>query len=157
MRAVLVAPLAASVAIAVLAAGCGDEGSTAPTRAEFVAGVNEICAETRSRIESEFTAYGASKARRKAEGAQRSGALTPDEVAAKVAQKIIIPAMGDEVDELRALGLPNRENDRAEELLDAFGEGVRKAKAHPERAARDGSEAFGEARRLAREFGIENC
>jgi alkanesulfonate monooxygenase SsuD/methylene tetrahydromethanopterin reductase-like flavin-dependent oxidoreductase (luciferase family) len=157
VRAVLVVSLVALAPAAALLAGCGGDGTTTLVRAEFVAGANEICAETRARIESEFTAYGTSEARRRAEKGQRSGALTADEVAAKVALRIILPALEDEVDKLRAVGLPDRASDRAEELLEAFDEGVRTAKAHPERAARDGSEAFGEARRLAREFGIESC
>jgi hypothetical protein len=146
----------AALVVAVLV-GCGGNEGTAITKAEFIEKANAVCAKTKERVETEFAAYGDSGEAREAERAQRANELTVNEAAAKVAVKILIPAMRQEVEELRDLGVPSEGEGRAEALLDAFAEGIEKAEARPERAARDGTEAFGRSGRLAEEYGIENC
>jgi hypothetical protein len=129
-------------------------------KAEFVERANAVCLETRKEIAAEFSSYGESRVAREAEKAQRAGELTAgeaNEAAARVAERILIPAMRSQLEELRGLGTPREDGDRAEAMIDAFDEGIEKAEARPERAARDGSEAFGKARRLATEFGVTSC
>jgi len=140
-----------------VSSGCGASEGTAITRAEFIEDANAVCAKARKRIQAEFTAYGEGEEAREAERGQRAGELTANQVAANVGVKILVPAMRREVEELRSLGIPSKGEHQAEALLDAFDEGVERAEAHPERAARDGTEAFGEPGRLAREYGIESC
>jgi hypothetical protein len=156
------AVLALVAAIATIAAipACGGGDSAELTKTEFAARADAICSKTRKRIEAEFTAYGESKAAREAAEAQRANELTAakaNEAAATVAETILIPAMRQELEELHDLGVPAEDDKRAEALFDALEQGIAKAEARPERAARDGSEAFGELRRLADEYGIESC
>jgi len=149
------------LAVAAILTGCGDgedaNGQTAITKEEFVKQANAICSNTRRRIEAEFAAYGRSGEAKEAEEAQQANELTGDEAAARVGEKILIPAMRQQLEELRSLDVPSESEDRAEALLGAFGEGIKKAEARPERAARDGTEAFGKSGRLAGEYGIESC
>lgn len=142
--------------ITLISIGCG-EGGTAITKAEFIERANAVCLKARNRIEAEFAAYGESGEAKEVERAQRANELTANQAASKVAQRILIPATRQEVEELRDLGIPSEDEDRAEALLDAFEEGIEKAEAHPERAARDGTEAFGKPGRLAADYGIESC
>ncbi|HXR30553.1 MAG TPA: hypothetical protein VN752_05390 [Solirubrobacterales bacterium] len=152
------AVLALATTIALISA-CGGEDSEL-TKAEFVERANAVCLQTRERIEAEFTAYGESRAAREAVRAQRADELSAEkanEAAATVAERILIPAMRRQLEELRDVGLPGGDEKRAAALLDALEDGIARAEARPERAARDGTEAFGELRRLADEYGIESC
>jgi hypothetical protein len=137
--------------------GCGGGESPAISRAQFVREASAICGRTRDRIQSEFAAYGKSREGREAVRAEKAGELTYGEEAVRVGRRIVIPAMRRQFDELRALGVPAGGEERAKVLLAAFGAGVGKAEAHPERAAQDGTEAFGKQERLAEEYGLENC
>jgi hypothetical protein len=155
--------LCGALALASAFAGCGGDdagGEVTITRAKFIERANAVCLETRREISAEFASYGESRVAKEAERAQRANELSADEAneaAAKVAERILIPAMRTQLEELRELGTPSEDGDRARAMLDAFDEGLEKAEARPERAARDGTEAFGRAGRLADEYGIANC
>lgn len=151
----LVVLFVASLAIALVVAGCGG-GSDEPagvSKAEFIREANAICEQTGERIESEFAAYLESG---EAERTGEANDLTNDEAAARVAEEILIPAMRQRLEKLRALGIQDGD-ERASALLEAFDEGIEKAEAHPERAVRDGTEAFGKSERLASEYGLDSC
>lgn len=162
LGAVLVS-LSSALALALILAGCsGDDGGGQAfiAKAEFIERANAICLKTRREIAAEFAVYGKSRAAREAERARQANELSTaeaNEAAASVAKRILIPAMRTQQEELRNLGSPNEGGDQAQAVLDAFDEGIEKAEARPERAARDGTEAFGKAGRLAEEFGIASC
>lgn len=151
------------LALASVLAGCGGGGAGGQVtiaKAEFIEQANAVCLRTRKEIAAEFASYGESRVAREAERAQRAGELTANEAneaAARVAERILIPAMRSQLEELRELGTPSEDDDRAQAVVDAFDEGIEKAEARPERAARDGTEAFGRAHRLADEYGVANC
>lgn len=156
----VLALFSAAAVIALSLAGCGGDERTAITKTEFIDQANAICLKTSKQIETEFAAYGESEAAKEAERAQRANELTANaanQAAARVTERILIPAMRQQLDELRSLGFPDGDEARAKALLDAFDEGIEKAEARPERAARDGTEAFGKSGRLAGEYGIESC
>jgi hypothetical protein len=142
--------------LALIPFGCGG-GSTGISREEFVKEASSVCRKTGERIQSEFTAYGKSREGREDVRAEEAGELTFREAAIGVANEIVIPAMRRQLAELRALGVPEGDEGRAKALLDAFGEGVEKAEKRPERAAQDGTEAFGRQERLADEYGLQGC
>lgn len=143
------------LAAALIAAGCGGSGSGEPTpiaKSDFIEGAEAVCAEAARRIESEFQAY-----ERSGRAADEANELSVNEAAASVAKKILIPAKRQELEELRKLEIPEEDADRVNAMIAALDEGVEKAEARPERAARDGTEAFGKVDRLAAEYGIEGC
>jgi len=150
--------IGAALACALAIAGCGGgarEGSI--SKAEFVKQASEICRQADARIRAKFSAYGRSRERRQIERAERAGELTFKEAAAQVGERLLIPVMRKEFEELRGLGIPDESQRRTRALLTAFGEGIEAAEAHPERAAHDGTEAFGKSSRLADEYGLERC
>jgi hypothetical protein len=143
--------------VASILAGCGGGESDEPmqiSKREFVEKGSAICLATRRGIRSDFEVYARG---REAGLAGKADELTPEEAAAKVGGKIIVPAMKRELEEFRALGMPQGDDDRVKALLSAFEEGVEKAEAHPERAATTGTEAFGKSGKLASEYGLEGC
>jgi hypothetical protein len=150
----------AALTAVVILAGCGESDEPAISKAEFIEQASAVCAKTSSRIETEFAAYGESREAREVERARRANELTAEKAnkaAARVGEEILIPAIRRQLAELRELGVPREDGGGTEELLAAFDEGIEKAEARPERAARDGTEAFGKSRRLAEEYGIDNC
>lgn len=149
--------LGAALLIVLVMSGCG--GGRAPTvsRAHFVAEASEICKGTSQRIQAELAAYGRSRGEKEAERAEKAGKLSYAEAAMRLAQRILIPAKKQELDEFRALGIPQEDSQSANALLSAFEEGIEKAEEHPERAVQDGTEAFGKQERLADEYGLRAC
>jgi hypothetical protein len=145
---------------ALIPAGCGGGGGeeTAQiSRSAFVEKGSAICVATRRGIRSDFEAFTKGKQGKEVERAEKANELTPEEAAAQVGEEIIVPAMRQELEELRALGVPPGDDDKVTALLVAFEEGVEKAEKHPERAATVGTEAFGESGRVAGDYGLEGC
>jgi hypothetical protein len=146
--------------MASIAAGCGggDGDERAPiSRSAFVEKGSAICVATRQGIRSDFEAFTTGDEGREIERAEKAGELTPEEAAAQVGEEIIVPAMRKELEEFRALGIPPGDNDEVATLLKAFEEGLEKAEGHPERAAANGTEAFGSSGEVAGDYGLEGC
>lgn len=146
------------IALTLVLAGCGSDDEPARiSKSEFLEKASVICVSTRRGIRADFETYARGREGRSDALAEKAGKLTPEEAAAKVGGKIIVPAMKRELEELRALGIPQGDGARVNALLSAFEEGVEKAEAHPERAAATGTEAFGRSGKLAGEYGLEGC
>lgn len=149
---------ALTVALSVTGCGGGDgEESVQILRSAFAEKGSAICLATRRKIRSDFEAYVRGQEGREVERAEKAGKLTAEEAAAKVGETIIVPAMRQELEELEALGAPAGDKDRVNALLTAFEEGVERAARHPERAASDGTEAFGKSGKVAANYGLEGC
>lgn len=147
-----------ALALAFLAVGCGSGDEPAPiSRSAFVEKGSTICVATRQGIRSDFETFTKGKGGREIERAEKANEMTPEEAAAQVGEEIIVPAMRKELEEFRALGVPPEDDDKVAALLNALQEGVEKAEKHPERAATDGTEAFGNSREVADDYGLEGC
>ena len=152
--------LLAASAVALTLAGCGGAAGEEPapiSRSAFVEKGSAICVATRQGIRSDFEAFTKGREGREIERAEKANELTPEEAAAQVGEEIIVPAMRQELEELRALGVPPGDDEKVMALLTAFEEGVEKAEEHPERAATDGTEAFGKSGRAADAYGLDGC
>lgn len=152
--------LLGALVVVLTVAGCGGSDGDETTRvskAEFVKEGGAICVATRKGIRSDFEAFTRSSEGRELERAEKANELTPVEAAAKVGEEIIVPAMRQELEEFRALGIPDGDDDQVNALLEAFEEGAEKAEEHPERAATDGTEAFGGSGDVADDFGLVGC
>jgi hypothetical protein len=152
--------LLGALVITAAVAGCGGgDGDEPPpiSRSAFVEKGSAICVSTRQGIRSDFEAFTKGSEGQEVARAERAGELTPEEAAARVGEKIIIPAMRQELEEFRALGIPPGDSDKVTALLETFEEGVKKAEKSPERAAASGTEAFGESGRVAAAYGLEGC
>jgi hypothetical protein len=152
--------LLCALTAAVIVAGCGGGDGEEPvpiSRSSFIKRGSAICVATRRGIRSDFETFTKGKGGREIERAEKANELTPEEAAEQVGEEIIVPAMRQELEEFRTLGVPPEDDDKVTALLEAFEEGVEKAEEHPERAATNGTEAFGESRRVAGGYGIEGC
>jgi hypothetical protein len=148
------------LAATLIVAGCGGangEGSAPISRSAFVEKGSAICVATRQGIRSDFETFTKGEGGREIARAEKANELTPEEAAAQVGEEIIVPAMRQELEEFRALGVPPGDDEKVTALLKALQEGVEKAEKHPERAATDGTEAFGKSREVADDYGLEGC
>jgi hypothetical protein len=142
----------------VVGCGGGDGDKTdRVSKSEFVKEGSAICVATRKGIRSDFEAYIRGRKGREIERAEQANEMTAEEAAAKVGDEVIVPAMRQELEEFLSLGIPEGDDVQVKALLKTFDEGVEKAERHPERAAMNGTEAFGESGRLAGEYGLEGC
>jgi hypothetical protein len=156
----LLGAVPAGLTAALLIAGCGggsDEEPAQISKVAFVERGSAICLSAKRQIRSDFEAYRKGRQGEEIERAEKANELTPEEAAAKVGKEIIVPVMRQELEEFRALGIPAGDDEQVDALLAAFEEGVEKAERHPERAAMDGTEAFGGSGKVADGYGLENC
>ncbi|MGH2975106.1 MAG: hypothetical protein ACRDLL_09615 [Solirubrobacterales bacterium] len=150
----------AVLAIAVIGVGCGGGGNgveVAIPKPEFVKRASVVCQKASRRIKTEFAAYLNGGKSKEVERAEKAGEMTTGEAASMIAEEIVIPAMREERDAIRLLGIPAGDKGRAVALVAAFRSGVEEAEAHPQKAAEDGTDAFGRQERLAREYGLDGC
>jgi hypothetical protein len=146
----------ASVALVLLVAGCGG-GDSAPeaseaSKAAFIKKADAICRRGYERMQDDLAPL--FKNRQRALQILKHPSKADYEA---VIDKVLIPNLSREVKEIRALGAPSGDEDRVEEILVAFEEGIETAENDPQ-AARNSSEAiFGIGKRLAGEYGLEVC
>lgn len=150
----LIATMAAGLAIAVIVSGCGggdgnDSASGSISKAAFVKRGNAICEATHNKVRSEIATL--------LRGHEPTNAVEAVEAEAEVGTKVLIPVMRDQAREIDALGAPAGDEARVKAIVVATEEGLVKAAKHPERAVKDGTEAFGKANRLARAYGLTAC
>ena len=153
-----ISALGALAAIAcLLLAGCGggDEEASdtaAPiTKAQFIAQARTACARIHRAARTEFLAF-----------LDSSGGepKDPDALAAyqaELGRKFVIGLKRQELEELRALGLPSDDRGGAKAIIVSLEEGIRKAEQDPAKAAQNSTESLGEAEKLARRYGLVGC
>ena len=77
--------------------------------------------------------------------------------AEEIANTIIIPAVQKEIDELHALGAPEGEEERVEEILDAAGEALEEGEEDPAGLVSGGGDFFAGVNKMANEYGLTVC
>ena len=108
--------IAAVAALAVVFAGCGDsdesttDSGASLTKAEFIKQGNALCAVGNKKIENGFGKF--------AKENNLSQNQEPSKVELRGASEdILIPAVSNQIDELRALGTPEGDEGEVDELL----------------------------------------
>jgi hypothetical protein len=149
MRTRLFAALAV-LAMAV-AVGCGDdEESTegAPTKEEFIAQADEICAEGDAEI---------NQAAQETFGQGRPSPQQQEEFITET----VLPSIQDQIDGIRELTPPEGDEEAINEFLDsaqtALDESVEDPTTIVESAQGSGEDPFAETARLGEEYGFQNC
>jgi hypothetical protein len=135
-------------ALALVVAGCGDGDDTTAslTRVEFVKQANEICKKQEERRSRMILAALAKKGQGKA--------LSKSEK-----EDLVLRALGpyeEIVGELEALGAPEGDGERIEELVKAMEKAAREIKADPFKAI-GSSGQYKEANTLAEDYDLEEC
>jgi hypothetical protein len=141
--------MALGLMIAGIVAGCGGNDSGSISKAEFVKQGNAICEATHSKVRARVAAL--------LRGREPTNPAEALKAEAEVGRRVLIPAMRDQAQEIGALGAPSGDAARVKAIVAATEEGLGKAAKHPERAVKDGTEAFGKADRLARAYGLTAC
>jgi hypothetical protein len=148
-----IALLAGALAIALIVAGCGsssDDSTASITKAEFIEKSDAACTRGNEQIESEFQSY----AKKNGIGEKKE----PTEAqSTELSETILLPAVQQEVEEIRALGAPSGEEDEVNAILDAVEEGIEKGEEDPGSLVTENPAAFAKANKLAGEYGLKVC
>lgn len=144
---------AALVLLALLFPGCGNDDepppaeatATAPSKPEFLTRADEICLSIETQIEAAgddlFSA---------------AGRPDPAEVR-EFAFGVAIPKLREEVEAIRALGVPPGDEQPIEAILAAAELGIEQIRRNPEVLVSSAPPALREAGRLARDYGSREC
>lgn len=160
MRKSLIGLLVAGAAIAMIVGGCGggDEttdstagtDSTELTKAQFVKQGNAICAEASEELNNEVQKF--FKENGVAENEQPASAEL-----AEVAEDLVTPIIGREIEEIRELGAPAGEEQQVDKILSAAEEGVEKGEKNPDSLLEKNGGPFAKANELAIDYGLNVC
>ncbi|HEV2858411.1 MAG TPA: hypothetical protein VGW80_08420 [Solirubrobacterales bacterium] len=147
--------LAAVVAIAMIAAGCGSSDDSTDstgslTKAEFVKQGNAICAKGEKEIGEGFEEF--AKENNLPKNKQPSQAQLTEAV-----EEVVLPTVSDEVESIRDLGLPKEGGKEADEVLKAAEEAIEKGEEDPAALASEKNDPFADANKKARDFGLTKC
>ena len=158
MRTRGVAFLAGALAVALIVAGCGGGGggelsTSSISKAAFIKKLDAICAKGNEKAEANFGAYA------------KKNNFTPADLnkkmseaeAAELAETVLLPAVKQEVVQIRKLSVPSSDRDRIEAMLDAIEEGIETTERIPKVVLEEISVGFGVANRLAKEYGLQVC
>lgn len=145
--------IVAIFAAALLVAGCGgddDSGSSASSisKEEFIAKADAICKKGTGRMQTALLA---------ALKDQRNITKVSTVEQEKIVTTVMVPSVSREVKELRALGIPDGDEERVDAMIKALEEGVETAERNPEVVTNSSDAIFGIASRIGGEYGLEAC
>ncbi len=137
----LLLALTASVA---LAACGGDDGSDAPTKSEFIAEADAICAQGDEEIQKA--------------GEEQFGDEAPNrEDLVAFAEDTVIPNIEQQATDLRELTPPEGDEKTIESLLDSLDDGVSELADDPAAAVESQQNPLVDANEQAREYSLTSC
>ena len=156
----LVASLVALAVLALLVAGCGDdgEGDTTPaggssgsiSKAEFVEQGNEICAAGNEELASGIDEF--------AEDNGLSGGDQPSqEQLDELASEVVLPSIAKQIGEIRDLGAPKGQEQEVEAFLEHAETTIEETEADPGRLTREGFSPFAAVFKEAVGLGLVVC
>ncbi len=156
----------AALACVLVAAGCGSSSSDsdgssssdAPpiTQALFVAKGDTICTDGRKEVEADFTAY-LKKEKLKGIGESGESAAETKKHETALVKTIALPALREQVEKIKALGLPEGAEDEAEEFLEAVEEDITIGEQDPQALFKNAKKTFAKSDKIAQEIGFEVC
>jgi hypothetical protein len=144
----LIALIGAVMAFAAIAAGCGSSDSTTDstaslTKAEFLKQGNAICAAGNEEINAGFNKF-------LPKGKQPSKAELDEAM-----ETVLIPSISKQVEEIRALGAPEGEEEAVEDFLAGAEEELEKGEEEPASLATNAS--FSKTNREGKAIGLTSC
>jgi hypothetical protein len=118
------------LAVAILGAGCGDDGestaSASVTKAQFTKEANSICAERGKEQKAAFENYG-----EEVRAASKDGEVTPKmerKVADELIEETIIPSLEDQLDQMEEIGAPAADEAEIARMLRSLSLGIEELK-----------------------------
>ncbi len=143
--------LIAALVVALLGAGCGGGSSSSGesiSKEEFVAKADAICKRSNERMEAGF-----GKILKDAKSLTKPSKAEYE----MLVSEVMVPNLKREVAELRALGIPDGDEERVDAMLSALEEGEETAERNPKAVTASSDAVFGIASRIAGEYGLEVC
>jgi hypothetical protein len=143
---------AGALAIALIFAGCGGDSSSSAnsiSKEEFIAKADAICKRGTQRMEAGLVKFltNGGKIQKPSQADNEKFVVT-----------VMTPSLKREIKELRALGIPDGDEEKVEAMIASLEEGLDTAEDNPEVVAAGSTDiVFGIASRLAGEYGIETC
>jgi hypothetical protein len=138
--------------IALVVAGCGGgDSSTAAgsiSKEEFIAKADSICKRGTERIQAALAVA--------LKNQPNITKVTKGEQEKIVITKMV-PSVSREAKELRALGVPDGDDEKVDAMITALEEGVETAERDPQAVTKSSDAIFGIASRIAGEYGAEAC
>jgi major membrane immunogen (membrane-anchored lipoprotein) len=146
----IIALFAAVLAVALVVVGCGssDSSTASITKAEFIKQADADCKKGEEEIQKDLAVY--LKEHKDLEKP------TEDDYS-ELVEAVLVPAAEQEIDDIRALGIPSGDEDQVEAMLDAREASIEKAQEEPKAVVQNGGSVFGEASKLAKEYGLKDC
>jgi hypothetical protein len=124
-----------------LLVGCGG-GEKHPTKADFVAKANAICATGNKQIDADLKAVGDNPSEQEMQDAIKTK---------------LIPNVESQLDDIRDLGSPKGDEDKVKAIVDNAQSAADKVKEDPSLLTQEGADPFEEANRLAGDYGLSEC
>jgi hypothetical protein len=133
-------------------AACGDGGDETETvalpKAQYIAKADAICDKTEKRQEAALKAY---------EKQNKGTSFEDPKVQEALIREAAVPPLNQQVEELRALGVPEVEAGKAEEVVDGIEEATREAEDNPIVMLESTETPFSPVEKKARAFGFKTC
>jgi hypothetical protein len=144
--------IAAAMAIALVVAGCGggDSGTTAGSisKEKFMVKADAICKNGTERMQAAiFAALKHPRDLTKVSQAEQE----------KIVTTAMVPSVEREVKELRALPVPEGDEERVDAMITALEEGIETAERDTEAVTKSSDVLFGISSRIAGEYGLKAC
>lgn len=150
------AVLAGVLALALVAAGCGGGGGGSDTavaeasitKADYVKKAEAVCKKGEEELQADFATFLKEKENvKKATEADY----------AELLEKVVAPNITTEVEELGELDVPQGDASQIEAMLKARVDSIAIAESNPKAMVAKSEEVFGQASKLAREYGLKAC
>lgn len=150
MRNFIVISVVGSVATALLVAGCGGGGAEAEQidKATFVKQADQICEQVSGKMSAGVLAIGRREAARPGYDVEKTQI--------DVVTTVVVPGLEEELQKLRALGIPEDASAEAKAFVNALQKGIEQAKAKP-KATAEGYRPYEAAEVNAAKLGISEC
>jgi len=140
--------------IALVGAGCGGSGDSSSTttgsisKVAFIKKVDGVCQKGTERMQRAILVF----------LKQHKDVKRPNKAQSeKLVGSAIVPSVKTELKELKALDVPEGDEERVEAIISALEEGLETAEANPEAVVASSDAVFGISGRLAGEYGAEVC
>jgi len=146
--------VAVAMVIALVGAGCGGSGDSSSTttgsisKVAFIKKVDGVCQKGTERMQRAILVF----------LKQHKDVKRPNKAQSeKLVGSAIVPSVKTELKELKALDVPEGDEERVEAIISALEEGLETAEANPEAVVASSDAVFGISGRLAGEYGAEVC
>lgn len=144
--------VAAAMVVALVVAGCGggDSSTTAGSisKEDFIAKADAICKKGTERLQKAI--FAALKHPRNLTKVSEAEQI-------KIVTIAMVPNVSREVEELRALGVPEGDEEKVNAMIGALEEGVETAEQDPQAVTKSSDVVFGISSRIAGEYGLTVC